>query len=239
MRRLSHWQARVRALVAAIGFLAMLAWVSTASGQQSGQGTVEVLTLREKPQPVATTSGHILAGVKVSGRLVSLTDSGVTVETKGGRVEVPSTEVLDVRFLLPAGTVPALSKPPAAWVRLVDGSLIGCGAVSATPKLAKLQTEQLGPLSIPAAQVSSVRFGRTDRGVIESWRELLGREIKRDRLVILKGKTLDYLDGVVGSIDDKQIKFLLDGDEIPVPRARVYGIIFFRKSQGRAAAGPV
>ena len=239
MRRLSHWQARVRALVAAIGFLAMLAWVSTASGQQSGQGTVEVLTLREKPQPVATASGHILAGAKVSGRLVSLTDSGVTVETKGGRVEVPSTEVLDVRFLLPAGTVPALTKPPAAWVRLVDGSLIGCGAVSATPKLAKLQTEQLGPLSIPAAQVSSVRFGRADRGVIESWRELLGREIKRDRLVILKGKTLDYLDGVVGSIDDKQIKFLLDGDEIPVPLARVYGIIFFRKSQGRAAAGPV
>ena len=240
MRRLSHCQAHCRARVrvpawmSAIGISAVLALVSTASGQ----GTVEVLTLREKPQPVATGSGHVLAGAKVSGRLVSLTDTAVTVEGKGGRVEVLADEVLDVRFLLPKGTVPALSKPAAAWVRLVDGSLIGCRSLSATPKLAKLQTEQLGALSVPAARVSSVRFGRADRGVIESWRELLGREIKRDRLVILKGKTLDYLDGVVGSIDDKQVSFLLDGDEIPVPLARVYGLIFFRKTQAATSAGP-
>ena len=68
-----------------------------------------------------------------------------------------------------------------------------------------------GRAAVPAARISAIRFGKAQRGVAESWRDLLGREIKRDRLVILKGKTLDYLDGVVGEVNDKQIKFLLDG----------------------------
>ena len=227
MRRLAHGQqAGFRALVPAVGLCAVLALASPAAGQ----GSVEVLTLRDRPQPVATGSGHVLAGQTVSGRLLALTRRGITVEAKSGRIEVPAAEVLDVRFRLPTGVVPAVVKPVAAWVRLIDGSRIGCRGLAATPKQVKLQTEQLGELTLPASRVSAVRFGKADRGVIESWRDLLGREIKRDRLVILKGKTLDYLDGVVGAIEDKQIRFLLDGEEIPVPLARVYGVIFFRRS---------
>jgi len=235
MRRLAHRQDRFRALIPAVAVSSLLACVSAAVGQ----GTVEVLTLRDRPQPVATSTGHVLAGQKVSGRLVALTKKGVTVEAKGGRVEVPAAEVLDIQFRLPSDAVPEVVKPAAAWVQLNDGSRIGCRGLAATPRQVKLQTEHLGDLTVPAARVTSVRFGKAGRGVIESWRDLLGREIKRDRLVILKGKTLDYLDGVVGAIDEKQVKFLLDGDEIPVPLMRVYGIIFFRKSAATSAAGTV
>ncbi|HAA63253.1 MAG TPA: hypothetical protein DCE39_20210 [Planctomycetaceae bacterium] len=223
MRRMAHWQALLRPVV--LAFCLLLVLVPAAVGQQA----VEVLTLRDQPQPVATGGGYVLAGEKVSGRLVSLTTAGVTVEGKEGRFPlVPTGEVLDIRFPL-TEQVSKPSKPVAAWVRMVDGSRIGCQTVVATPRQVKLQTRHLGEMAVPAARISSVRFGKTERGVVDSWRDLLNREIKRDRLVILKGKTLDYLDGVVGEINGKQVNFLLDGDEIPVPLERVYGVIFFRK----------
>ncbi|HCD03286.1 MAG TPA: hypothetical protein DER64_22455 [Planctomycetaceae bacterium] len=233
MRRMAHWQALMRPVVSA--FCLVLVLVPAAVGQQA----VEVLTLRDQPQPVATGGGFVLAGEKVSGRLVSLTKAGVTVEGKEGRFPlVPTGQVLDIRFPL----TERVSKPPkpvAAWVRMVDGSRIGCRAVVATPRQVKLQTRHLGEMAVPAARISAVRFGKAERGVVDSWRDLLVREIKRDRLVILKGKTLDYLDGVVGEINDKQVNFLLDGDEIPVPLERVYGIIFFRKATSQAVSPKV
>ncbi len=234
MRRTAHWQALLRPLVLASCLVLVL--VPVAVGQQ----TVEVLTLRNQPHPVAIGGGgYVLAGEKVSGRLVALTQAGITVEGKSGRLPlVPTGDVLDVRFSL-TKPVTRLSKPAAAWVRLVDGSRIGCRAVAATPKQVKLQTQHLGELAVPAARISAIRFGKAQRGVVDSWRDLLGREIKRDRLVILKGKTLDYLDGVVGEVNDEQIKFLLDGDEIPVPLQRVYGIIFFRKATTSQGAAPI
>ena len=95
MRRMAHWQALLRPVVSA--FFLLLVLVPAAVGQQA----VEVLTLRDQPQPVATGGGFVLAGEKVSGRLVSLTTAGVTVEGKEGRLPlVPTGEVLDIRCLL-------------------------------------------------------------------------------------------------------------------------------------------
>lgn len=228
MCRLAHWPAHCPALVPKIFVFVVLASAIPATGQ----GTVEILTLRDKPHPVATGNGHVLAGEKITGRLVALSVKRVTVEGEKGRVEVPAAEVLDVRFRVPGEAMPTSSKPGGARVRLADGSQLSCRGLAATPRQVKLQTEHLGELAVPAAKVSAVRFGKAGQGVTESWLELLGRPIKRDRLVILKGKTLDYLDGVVGAITDKHVNFLLDGDEIPVPLSRVYGVIFFRKPGG-------
>ncbi len=230
MRQQVDWKARsgarIRYGVAATGLFVVLAWVMPAAGQVN----VEVLTLREPLGPVSSDGGHVLAGQVVSGRLQSLSGVGVTVHLKSGPTNLAAAEVLEVRFPLASIEALPLTKPVAAWVRLRDGSRIGCRELAATPKQVKLQAVSLGDLTMPARAVSSVRFGKATVGVIDTWRDLLGREIKRDRLVIQKGRTLDYLDGIVGSIDAKQINFLLDGDEIPVPLSRVYGVIFYGKS---------
>ncbi len=239
MRRLVDWKAgtgaRIRYGIPAIGLFAMLAWVMPAVGQVK----VEVLTLREGLGPVSSDGGHVLAGQVVSGGLQSLNAVGVTVQSKSGSTSLTLAEVLEVRFPVASSEALPLQKPVAAWVRLRDGSRIGCRQLAATPKQVKLQAVSLGDLAMPAGSVSSIRFGKASTGVIETWRELLGREIKRDRLVIQKGRTLDYLDGIVGSIDAKQINFLLDGDEIPVPLSRVYGVIFYGKSSTAASKGAV
>ncbi|MDP7275626.1 MAG: NPCBM/NEW2 domain-containing protein [Planctomycetaceae bacterium] len=201
------------------------------TGVGSAEGTVEVLTLQGQPQPVATSGGHVLAGRRITGQLVSLSESGVTLQGPKGPIEIRAADLLDVRF--PAAKTPVQNpKTPVvktrAWVRLVDGGRISCRTLTATPRQVQVQTQHLGDVTLPAGRVATVRLGTLDAAVADAWNELRGREIKRDRLVIRKGNVLDHLDGVVGEIDAKVVKFLLDGDELPVPRERVFGILFFR-----------
>jgi len=170
MRRLVDWKARtgacdgarIRYGIPAIGLFAMLAWVMPAAGQLN----VEVLTLRGALGPVSSDGGHVLAGQVVSGRLQSLNAVGVTVQSKSGSTSLTLAEVLEVRFpVAPLEALP-LQKPVAAWVRLRDGSRIGCRQLAATPRQVKLQAVSLGALTMPAGAVSSIRFGKASTGVI-------------------------------------------------------------------------
>ncbi len=208
----------------------------------SAEGPVEVLTLQGRPQPVATSGGHVLAGRRITGKLVSLSESGVTLEGAKGPIEIRAADLLDVRFPVAKTTVVKPKTPvvPAArtraWVRLVDGGRISCRTLTATPRQFRVQTQYLGDITLPADRVAAVRLGALDPVVADAWTELRGRAIKRDRLVIRKEKVLDHLDGVVGEIDAKVVKFLLDGDELSVPRERVFGILFFRNAAKSNAA---
>src|SRR5262249_30651489 len=75
---------------------------------------------------------------------------------------------------------------------------------------------------------AEVRLGVSNAKLDESWNALRGRESKTDLLIIKKEDVLDHLGGVTGDIGEK-ISFLLDGDEIPVAREKVFGILFRRK----------
>ena len=187
---------------------------------------VEVLTSQEQPVPVATSQGYVLAGQKLSGALVALDERGATLSGEKGPIQVAAADLLEVRFPTKATTATPRS---ASLVRLVNGSRLTCRSLAATPRQARLKTAHLGDLVLSADEVAAIRFGALDAKVRSSWEELQGRSIKRDRLVIRKDNVLDHLDGIVGEISETVVKFLLDGEELSVPRKNVFGVIFFRK----------
>jgi len=77
--------------------------------------------------------------------------------------------------------------------------------------------------------VHSLRFTPPNAKFDPLWEQLLEKGTKSDMIVLQKAEVLDHLDGVVGAIDEQTIKFLLDGDEIPVKREKAFGIIYARK----------
>jgi hypothetical protein len=82
-----------------------------------------------------------------------------------------------------------------------------------------------------------VRFGISTTRLDEAWAALLARESKNDLLVIKKEDVLDFLAGVTGDVGSQagdKIGFLLEGDEVPVAREKVYGIIFHRRAPNLA-----
>ncbi|HVW02165.1 MAG TPA: NPCBM/NEW2 domain-containing protein [Planctomycetaceae bacterium] len=175
-----------------------------------------------------------LKGEHYVGRLASLNDSDLNlVEAQqagqpagtDGKLKLSVTDLLEVRF---PDTKPAEAAPEDFTVTLVDGSRLSVSAYSVAGAKAKLTDARLGDLSLAANAISHVRLGAAEPKFLDAWTPLLEKESKRDLLVLRKGEVLDFLAGVIGDVDDKTVKFLVDTDEVPVKRERVYGLIYRR-----------
>uniref|UniRef100_A0A7C2K075 Glycosyl hydrolase family 98 putative carbohydrate-binding module domain-containing protein n=1 Tax=Schlesneria paludicola TaxID=360056 RepID=A0A7C2K075_9PLAN len=187
-------------------------------GQQQAEPQVEVTTL---------------SGPVRSGQLRQIDDRSLTLIIDGRSEAVPITDLLDLRM---TGSAETAVKPDASVVFLTDGSRLQCDGLTASGQTWQVQHPQLGPIAIPRNDIRSLRLAADDPAISAAWKELVGRDNREDLIVIRKGDVLDHIDGVVGSIDDASVKFLLDGDDVTVKRERVFGIILAaheRRAPGR------
>jgi hypothetical protein len=191
-------------------------------------GIVSILllaSLAQAPEVQISTLG----GQQHAGRLQSLTGPSASVQTADGNVDVPFAQLLEVRFTS-SNDLPAAADP-LPQVYLVDGSTFPCEAISTADGKTQLKSPLLGSFSVPIAAVAAIRFAPADsRAIEDGWNALRQREVQKDLLVIRKeNNVLDHLDGVAGAIDGQHVRFLIDADEIPVKREKVFGIIYYRR----------
>lgn len=167
-----------------------------------------------------------LKGERRSGTLAAIDESTLSLRpVDSPPVDVPLAEVLELRF--PGAAPPDPLIGPR--VVLVDGTRLTCQEFTVKSGQARLvETSQCGTIVLPITWIAEVRFGISTAKLDEGWKELAARESKTDLLVLKKDDVLDFLGGVTGDVDEK-ISFLLDGDEVPVAREKVYGIVFRRK----------
>ncbi len=172
-----------------------------------------------------------LKGEEQAGEIAGLSTSTLTLKKGTGEVEIPLAEVLEIRFPQAAGgPKPAALTPPIAT--LADGSRFAWTSVTATAREISFETPRLGKLSLPLSAAASLRFAAGDAKIDEAWNELTTRDIKTDLLVIRKDDVLDHLDGTVGVIEKDKIHFVIDGEEVPVKREKVFGIIYAGRAPG-------
>ena len=182
-----------------------------------------ILCLTVAP-PVEVTT---LKGEQHVGSLERLSGDDVVLKTPTGAVTIPAAELLALRAPS-AATTPAVGES-AADVRLVDGTRLRATSFASNGTEATIAHPQLGTLKLPMKVVQSVRFAAPDAKVDAAWSQLLDKTPKKDQVAVRKGDVLDHLDGVIGSLDESSVKFQLDGDEIPVKRDRVFGLIYARR----------
>lgn len=173
-----------------------------------------------------------LGGAHHQGLLAGLTATTATLQVNGQPQSVPLAEILELRFDHPPATATPAATPADTplLVTLVDGSRLACTRFSTQQATAHLTTTDFGELSLPVSQVANVRFGPPTTKLEDAWKTILQRESRKDLVVIKRNETLDHLAGVIGDAGDK-IKFLLDGDEIPVAREKIYGLVYTRRTQ--------
>lgn len=193
--------------------------------------TILTLLLAATP-PVEVST---LNGEQHVGSLERLTAEEVVLKTAAGSTRVPAADLLAIRVPA-AATAPATES--AIEVRLVDSSLLRASAFTSTTSEAHLKHPVLGELKLPLSAIHSVRFAAADSKVDSDWKQLLAKSSKKDQIAVRKGDLLDHLDGVIGSIDDTTVRFQLDGDDIPVKRERVFGIVYANReaATGKTAA---
>jgi hypothetical protein len=169
----------------------------------------------------------LLDGQGRRGTLASLSGTELTLRAGEETVTYAAADLLELRF---TGAVAedTLEQQRRFEVRLVDGTLLRCTAFTSTPRTATLTTDVVGQLELPLAQIRSVRLGELDSKVRDAWDELRARETRNDLLVVRKGNALDFVGGVAADVTEQSVKMLVNDRDVPVPRERVFGIVYPR-----------
>ena len=159
-----------------------------------------------------------------AGELKQVTPTQIVV---GNRM-VPLSDVLEVRFAppAPAATPAPATAPNAIEVVLNDTSRLTGSQIALNATELKLTSAELGTITARKNVIRSIRFTANDNKLDDAWQKILDRDSKKDVIVVRKDNKLDFLAGVAGAIDDQFVKFLVDGEEVPVKRERVYGLIY-------------
>lgn len=181
------------------------------------------------PIEVSTIDGRQHSGV-----LVSASDSTWKLDSNGETVELKLDTILEGRL---AGEESLETAPPHSVV-LLDGSRLGTESVDLAGETLSLKLSA-DSIKLPRTAISSIRLAESPSEVDDAWQELLERDRKEDWLVIRKQDRLDFVPGVVGNITSEHVSLLLDGDTVPVPRAKVFGVILRQRSQQTVRAAGV
>lgn len=170
-----------------------------------------------------------LKGERLHGAWVSASADSLTLRPGEQTRSVPVSELLELRIPANRAVAASVPGPKSIVVQLHDGSRLTCTGYTVTHQDAHLETP-FGRLKLPVASIRFVRLGSTSEKLEDAWRALLEREPKKDTLVVRKkdGQALDHLSGVIGAVNEK-IQFLLDGDDIPIARDKVFALIYARR----------
>jgi len=191
-----------------------------------------LLAMVSAPQVEVST----IEGTRHSGVLTSADSASWKLETDGQSVEIALSSILEAR--LPAKDAAASASPHE--VILLDGSRIGTKTVQLSNETLTITAAATDSIDLPRSVIGNIRLAESPSSVDDQWAALLERERREDWLVLRKQDKLDFVPGVVSGITDQHVSLLLEGETVPVPRAKVFGVILRqRKTSGAKSPGIV
>ena len=168
----------------------------------------------------------MLDGQTHSGALSAISAADVEITENGALMKLPIDDVMTIEF---SGTVPAASDE-SQMLYFSDGSQLHSTSIARTAKSLTAQTVLFGAIDAKVDAIHAVRLQADSPSYTQQWSTFLKRDAEKDNLVVAKrdGSGLDFLAGIVSNVTAEKVEFLLDGETIPVPAERVYGIVFGR-----------
>ncbi|NQV25804.1 MAG: NPCBM/NEW2 domain-containing protein [Rhodopirellula sp.] len=192
---------------------------------------VMLLAMVNAPQVEIST----IEGVRHSGTLTSVDAISWKIEVAGKPVEVAMSSILEARLQIKGDAAPA---PPHETV-LIDGSRIGTSSIALAGETLTISAAATDVIRIPRVAVGHIRLAESPSSMDEQWAALLERERREDWLVLQKQDKLDFVPGVISTITDQHVNLLLDGDTVPVPRAKVFGVILHQRQADNAKSSGI
>jgi hypothetical protein len=171
-------------------------------------------------------SARPLDGDAVGGDITALNGKQLVLKTEKGPV------TLDIAKLAMISGRPldddAAGKQEAI-VELGDGSVLLGGEFTSKDGVALITGS--GEQQIPASKLRSVRFATGEPlapKLAKQWAEITASKAAGDLLVVRKNDAFDYLEGIIKDVDAENCQFEIDGEVIPVKRAKVAGLVYAR-----------
>jgi hypothetical protein len=164
-----------------------------------------------------------LNGQTIAGPIAAISAERIAVDGPNGQVEFKTDELAGLQTKAPAAAGPAAG----VWVELVDGSSLAGQSFPARGDRAQLRLGSQA-LDLSRKDLAAVRFQRPTDALAAEWTRVLEAKIAGDLLLIRKNDTFDYHKGVIGDVTDNEVQFELDGDRLPVKRAKLAGLVYYQ-----------
>ncbi|MFT5322599.1 MAG: hypothetical protein ACI8P0_000434 [Planctomycetaceae bacterium] len=190
-----------------------------------------LLAIVNAPQVEIST----IEGARHSGVLTSADADSWKLEADGKSVEVLMSSILEARLQTKGE---ARETSPHETV-LTDGSRIGTSSVSLSGDKLTIAAAATDSIELPRSAIGNIRLAESPSSLDEQWTDLLERERREDWLVLRKQDKLDFVPGVVSRIDETHVFLLLDGDTVPVPRPKVFGVILRQRQSGETKSAGI
>lgn len=170
----------------------------------------------------------LMDGRVVEGAVSRWQDDAVELTADGGTMQIPAEEILRVRFA-PAGDV-----APELTVELIDGSVLPIETFAARDRTATLKVATAEePIEVGTNLIAAVHLQPPTPAIAAQWNELRATGEAGDVIVIRKDGAVDHLAGRLGNVTESHVMFYLDGEEFPVERGRVDGLVYYHAQESQ------
>jgi hypothetical protein len=173
--------------------------------------------------------------VSVVGSLTELTPERAVLQTADGKVELELNRLLSLTSKDTKPSGPAASSAVLS-VELVDGSILAASQYVAGAEQATITLANGKKVVAPVKAVRSVRLAAETAKTAGEWTRILGLKADGDVLVVRNGESVDYHQGVLREVGEDAVKFELDGDTLPIKRAKVFGFTYHHIADGGQSA---
>jgi hypothetical protein len=164
-----------------------------------------------------------LAGKTYAGTIADLSETQLALATATGRVSLALDQLVSLSQIASPRTAEALQ----VWIELVDGSRIAGRQYTARDGQVHIVLAGQRTIELPTVAVATVRFHAPSPALDAEWSRVLDTRPDGDLLLVRKGDALDYHRGVLGAVTDTEVQFEVDGERLPVKRAKLGGLAYY------------
>ncbi|MFM7136479.1 MAG: hypothetical protein ACKO1M_05335, partial [Planctomycetota bacterium] len=197
----------------AVGLIAAALAPRLTADEPRGDATATALEVR----------ADLVAGEPLTGRLVAVAADAVRIEVAGDERAVP---LETVRQLVRTGAAPGMP-PPAVRLPLTDGGAVaGADFVQEGPR--GIVRVGDGRIELPIERVRRAAWlaaGEAEPG----WLAAVPERPTSDLVVVRREDGQEFVECAVAGISGEHVTVVLDGETIPVKRAKVIGIEWLRE----------
>jgi hypothetical protein len=170
-------------------------------------------------------------GEVVSGQIESLTQDGISISDASGKQRQFSRSNLTSIQSKEASE----TNNRQSYAQWADGSLTPFQSVRMTNGEVQVKNGLGSEWKASAKALSAIRWLNPNETDVQQWDEIQAKAGSEDLLVIRR-QSLDYLKGVVTGVSETTVQFEYSGNTIPVPLAKVAGIILAKQAAELPAA---
>ncbi len=165
---------------------------------------------------------QLLDGKTTSGSLVEISAGRVAIDTRSGRESLDTATLLSIS----AKQARPASRASDVIIELTDGSIACARQCVVYGATASITASDGTVLEMPSKVIRTIRLQPPSESLDVEWTRLTKAKIESDLLIVRKGASLDYHQGVIHDVTEEAVQFDFDGEILPVKRSKIYGLVY-------------